>query len=161
METDTGPAVTAPGRGLDSLAFACTAIVVADLDRSVGWYESILGFICTARMRIDGATVALLEGAGTQLELIQGDAPSVSTEPSLFADPPDHLLPIGNKFLVFAVENSNARPISSNRGVYRSSGAAKPLPPVYFQRRSVTSKATSFTSLRIDDVVDRANAATC
>lgn len=39
------------------------------------------------------------------MELIQGDAPSVSMEPSLFADPPDHLLPIGNKFLVFAVEN--------------------------------------------------------
>jgi catechol-2,3-dioxygenase len=47
METDSqqlGAAVSAPGRGLDSLAFACTTIVVADLDRSSQWYESVLGF---------------------------------------------------------------------------------------------------------------------
>jgi hypothetical protein len=47
----------------------------------------------------------LLEGAGTQLELIEGDGPTVSTEPSLCADPPHHLLPKGNKFLAFAVED--------------------------------------------------------
>jgi len=98
-------AVSARGRGLDSLAFACTTIVVADLDRSVRWYEDVLGFTEQARVRIDGSNVALLEGAGTQLELIEGDGPSVSTEPSLSADPPHHLLPTGNKFLVFAVED--------------------------------------------------------
>ncbi|MDT5212211.1 MAG: glyoxylase family protein [Mycobacterium sp.] len=64
-----------------------------------------LGFTEHARVRIDGANVVLLEGAGTQLELIESDGPSVSTEPSLFADPPHHLLPKGNKFLVFAVED--------------------------------------------------------
>jgi catechol 2,3-dioxygenase-like lactoylglutathione lyase family enzyme len=108
MTTDSqqhGAPETGPGRGLDSLVFACTTIVVADLGRCVQWYEDMLGFTLQARIRIDGANVALLEGAGTQLELIEGDRPSVSTDPSLFADPPDHLLPTGNKFLVFAVED--------------------------------------------------------
>jgi len=108
MTTDSpqpGAAVSAPGRGLDSLAFACTVIVVADLDRSQQWYQGILGFTELARVRIDGANVVLLEGAGTQLELIEGDGPTVSTEPSLCADPPHHLLPRGNKFLAFAVDD--------------------------------------------------------
>jgi catechol 2,3-dioxygenase-like lactoylglutathione lyase family enzyme len=102
---DLDAALSAPGSGLDSLAFACTVIVVADLDRSSQWYQSILGFTEHARVRIDGANVVLLEGAGTQLELIEGDGPTVSTEPSLCADPPHHLLPKGNKFLAFAVKD--------------------------------------------------------
>jgi catechol 2,3-dioxygenase-like lactoylglutathione lyase family enzyme len=98
-------AVSAQGRGLDSLAFACTVVVVADLDRSAQWYQSVLGFTEHARVRIDGANVVLLTGAGTQLELIEGDGPTVTTEPSLCAEPPHHLLPKGNKFLAFAVED--------------------------------------------------------
>jgi catechol 2,3-dioxygenase-like lactoylglutathione lyase family enzyme len=98
-------AVSAPGRGLDSLTYACTVIVVADIDRSSQWYQNILGFTEHTRVRIDGANVVLLQGAGTQLELIEGDGPTVSTEPSLCADPPHHLLPKGNKFLAFAVED--------------------------------------------------------
>lgn len=108
MTTDSqhlDAAVSAPGRGLDSLTFACTVIVVDDLDRCVLWYENVFNFTEQARVRIDGANVVLLEGAGTQLELIQGDGPTVSTEPSLCADPPHHLLPKGNKFLAFAVED--------------------------------------------------------
>ena len=108
MTTDSqypDAAVSPPGRGLDSLAFACTVVVVADLDRCVLWYERVFGFTEQARVRIDGADVVLLQGAGTQLELIEGDGPTVSTEPSLCADPPDHLLPKGNKFLAFAVED--------------------------------------------------------
>ena len=90
MTTDSqqlDAAMSAPGRGLDSLAYACTVIVVADLDRSSQWYKSVLGFTEHARVGIDGANVVLLEGAGTQLELIEGDGPTVSTEPSLCADP--------------------------------------------------------------------------
>jgi len=108
MATDSqqlDAAVSAPGPGLDSLTFACTVIVVADLDRSSQWYQSVLGFTEHMRVRIDGANVVLLEGAGTQLELIQGDGLTVSTEPSLCADPPHHLLPKGNKFLAFAVDD--------------------------------------------------------
>jgi catechol 2,3-dioxygenase-like lactoylglutathione lyase family enzyme len=107
MHSRTEPSVitASPGRGLESLTFACTAIAVIDLDRAIDWYGSILGFTTLARIPIEGATVALLEGAGTQLEFLQRNEPSVSTEPSLFADPPDHLLPAGNKFLVFRVDD--------------------------------------------------------
>src|SRR3981189_832699 len=107
MATDSqqlDAAVGASGAGLDSLAFACTVIVVADIDRSSQWYQRVLGFTEHARVRIDGANVVLLQGAGTQLELIEGDGPTVSTEPSLCADPPHHLLPKGNKFLAFDVD---------------------------------------------------------
>ena len=97
------PATAAPGGGLGSLTYACTAVVVADLDRAVEWYRRYLGFSECARMRIAGANVALLEGAGTQLEFLQYDEGSVTTEPSLFAEPPEHLRPRGNKFLVFTV----------------------------------------------------------
>jgi catechol 2,3-dioxygenase-like lactoylglutathione lyase family enzyme len=55
MQTDTGPAATEPSQGQERRL--CTAIVVADLARFVGWYESILGFTCTARMSIHEATV--------------------------------------------------------------------------------------------------------
>jgi catechol 2,3-dioxygenase-like lactoylglutathione lyase family enzyme len=108
MQTNTvghGAAATAPEGGLGSLTYACTAIVVTDLDRAIEWYGHYLGFSERARMRIDGANVALLEGAGAQLEFLQYDDGSVTTEPSLFAEPPEHLRPRGNKFLVFTVEN--------------------------------------------------------
>ena len=106
MQANTaGESATAAGGGLGSLTYTCTAVVVADLDRAIEWYGHHLGFSERARMRIDGANVALLEGAGTQLEFLQYDDGSVTTEPSLFAEPPEHLRPRGNKFLVFTVEN--------------------------------------------------------
>jgi catechol 2,3-dioxygenase-like lactoylglutathione lyase family enzyme len=108
MQTNTvGDSATATtsGHGLESLTYTCTAVVVADLDRAIEWYGHYLGFSERARMRIDGANVALLEGAGTQLEFLQYDDGSVTTEPSLFAEPPEHLRPMGNKFLVFTVED--------------------------------------------------------
>lgn len=98
METDTvGDAATATattlGGGLESLTYACTAVVVADLDRAIEWYGRYLGFTESARTRIDGANVALLKGAGTQLEVLQYDDGSVTTVPSLFAELPEHLAP--------------------------------------------------------------------
>jgi hypothetical protein len=50
------------GGGLDSLAYACTTIVVADLDRCPQWYESVLGF--TERNRRRNACQQLLFLAG-------------------------------------------------------------------------------------------------
>jgi catechol 2,3-dioxygenase-like lactoylglutathione lyase family enzyme len=107
MENRTEASGVAPsaGHGLESLTFACTAIAVADLDRAAQWYRNVFGFTDAALISIHGARVALLKGAGTELELIENDGPHLSTEPSLFADPPDHLVPTGNKFLVFAVED--------------------------------------------------------
>ena len=54
MATDSqqlDAAVGASGAGLDSLAFACTVIVVADIDRSSQWYQRVLGFTEHARVR--------------------------------------------------------------------------------------------------------------
>ena len=70
-QTDTvGDGATAAGGGLESLTYANTAVVVANLDRVIQWYGRHLGFTERARVRIlDGANVALLEGAGTQLKL--------------------------------------------------------------------------------------------
>jgi catechol 2,3-dioxygenase-like lactoylglutathione lyase family enzyme len=84
MQTDTvGDGATAAGGGLESLTYANTAVVVTDLDRAIEWYGRHLGFTERARVRIDGANVALLEGAGTQLEFLQYDDGSVTTVPSL------------------------------------------------------------------------------
>jgi hypothetical protein len=64
LQTNTvGDGATAAGGGLESLTSANTAVVVVDLDRAIQWYGRYLGF--TERVRIDGANVALLEGAGT------------------------------------------------------------------------------------------------
>jgi catechol 2,3-dioxygenase-like lactoylglutathione lyase family enzyme len=93
------------GHGLASIMYNSVAIVVVDLDRSSQWYQTVLGLQETVRLVIPGATVALLDGAATRVELICGDQPSVAAVPSLFADPPDHLLPIGNKFLVLDVDD--------------------------------------------------------
>jgi catechol 2,3-dioxygenase-like lactoylglutathione lyase family enzyme len=96
---------SASGDGLSSMSYMCIAVVVADLERSIEWYGHILGFAESARIRIDGASVALLEGCGTLLEFLQYDERSVTTVPSLFAEPPEHLRPVGNKFLVFTVND--------------------------------------------------------
>jgi catechol 2,3-dioxygenase-like lactoylglutathione lyase family enzyme len=96
---------SAPRDGLSSMSYMCIAVVVADLERSIEWYGRVLGFAESARIRIDGANVALLEGCGTLLEFLQYDERSVTTVPSLFAEPPEHLRPVGNKFLVFKVND--------------------------------------------------------
>jgi len=93
--------------GVASLTLHNLATTVSDLDTAVAWYEDMLGFVCEVRMPIPEGEVAILQGAGVQFELL---APSSMAETplrfaALFADPPNHLLPIGNKFLVFQVDD--------------------------------------------------------
>jgi len=91
--------------GLASLGFHNVATVVADMDKSIAWYCDVLGFALDARMDIAEGEVAILSGAGTHLELLCGsamDEPAIRLE-ELFAEPPRHILPIGNKALVFDV----------------------------------------------------------
>jgi catechol 2,3-dioxygenase-like lactoylglutathione lyase family enzyme len=97
----------ASGGGLTSLTLHNLATVVADLDAACEWYERVLGFSCELRTEIAEGDVAVLAGAGMRLELL---TPSRMEEPPtrldpLFADPPGHLLAIGNKFLVFEVDD--------------------------------------------------------
>jgi catechol 2,3-dioxygenase-like lactoylglutathione lyase family enzyme len=96
------------GGGLASLALHNVATVVSDLEAAIAWYERVLGFRYTTRTEIAGGAgeVAFLSGAGVQLELLASGLPEppVRLEP-LFAEPPRHLLPIANKFLVFEVDD--------------------------------------------------------
>jgi catechol 2,3-dioxygenase-like lactoylglutathione lyase family enzyme len=95
------------GGGLASLTLHNLATVVSDMDAAIEWYERVLGFRLAARADIAEGEVVLLVGAGTQLELAHPsrlDQPQVRLAP-LFADPPRHVLPIGNKFLVFEVDD--------------------------------------------------------
>jgi methylmalonyl-CoA/ethylmalonyl-CoA epimerase len=93
--------------GLTSLTLHNLATVVSDLDVAVDWYQRVLGFSCQARIDIAEGEVAVLSGAGVQLELLtpsRMDEAPVRLD-ALFAPPPRHLLAIGNKFLVFEVDD--------------------------------------------------------
>jgi catechol 2,3-dioxygenase-like lactoylglutathione lyase family enzyme len=81
--------------------------VVSDLDAAIAWYERVLGFRLEVRGDIAEGQVALLRGADVHLELLDSshmDEPPVRLDP-LFADPPGHLLALGNQFLVFTVDD--------------------------------------------------------
>jgi len=95
------------GSGLASLRLHNLAVTVADLDASIRWYERVLGFACEARVEIAEGEVAVLGGAGVRLELLM--ASHLAEQPvrleQLFAEPPGHLLVIGNKFVVFEVDD--------------------------------------------------------
>ncbi|CAM5378996.1 VOC family protein [Streptomyces viridochromogenes] len=78
---------------------------VSDLDASIAWWRRVFGLTLLAKSRFEaiGADVAFLEGPGFRLELLQ-PADGVRV-PELMADPPDHVRAIGNKALVFRVED--------------------------------------------------------
>jgi catechol 2,3-dioxygenase-like lactoylglutathione lyase family enzyme len=81
------------------------AVSVSDLDSSVAWWARIFGLQVAARSRFEtiNADVAFMKGAGFQLELLQ--VPGCFRIDELFADPPEHVLPIGAKSLVFQVDD--------------------------------------------------------
>ncbi|MFF4554373.1 VOC family protein [Streptomyces sp. NPDC001422] len=81
---------------------------VTDIDASVEWWTRIFGLKEVARSRFEaiGAEVAFMEGPGFRLELLQ---PSDGFQlPELTADPPGHVQLIGNKALVFKVDDLSA-----------------------------------------------------
>lgn len=92
--------------GLATASFYNVAIVVSSIDRAVEWYGRVFGFVEQARGPIAEGTVALLNGAGVTLEILEWGLEEEPIRPEvLFADPPYHLLPVGNKILVFNVDD--------------------------------------------------------
>ncbi|MET7741873.1 VOC family protein [Streptomyces sp. NPDC005385] len=93
--------------GQPSFAYSLhnVTISVSDLDASIAWWHRVFGLTLLAKSRFDaiGADVAFLEGPGFRLELLQ-PADGIRI-PELTAEPPAHVRPIGNKALVFRVED--------------------------------------------------------
>ena len=109
MSSDTTPAAPSLQASLASISFYAVATVVSNLDDAIDWYQRVLGFTEEARGPIAEGEVALLEGGGVTLELLECRLPESSVRlDELFADPPLHVLPIGNKFLVFDVDDLTA-----------------------------------------------------
>lgn len=102
--------VQAATTGLATLALYNIAFTVADLDQAVSWYTDILGFRLINRSVFEipagSATVAIMEGAGIRLELLH--VPGGKKIEEMFAPVPMHLIPIGNKVIVFQVDDLKA-----------------------------------------------------
>jgi catechol 2,3-dioxygenase-like lactoylglutathione lyase family enzyme len=95
--------------GLATASFYNVAIVVSSIDRAVEWYGRVFGFVEQARGPIAEGTVALMNGCGVTLEILEWGLEEEPIRPAvLFADPPYHLLPVGNKILVFNVDDLSA-----------------------------------------------------
>jgi catechol 2,3-dioxygenase-like lactoylglutathione lyase family enzyme len=93
--------------GLKSLSLYNIAFTVSDLEKSIFWYSNILNFNLFSKQSFETpagkAEVAMLEGAGIKIELLK--FPNAKRIEELFAPAPLHLIPIGNKAIVFQVEN--------------------------------------------------------
>ena len=93
--------------GLASLGLYDIAFTVSDIDKAIAWYTNTLNFKLINRSTFDmptgNATAAIMEGAGIRLELLR--VPGRKRIEEMFAPAPMHLIPIGNKAIVFQVED--------------------------------------------------------
>lgn len=93
--------------GLKSLSLYNIAFTVSDIEKSIFWYSEILNFNLLSKQSFEIPTgkveAAILEGAGIKIELLK--FPNGKRIEELFAPAPMHLIPIGNKAIVFQVEN--------------------------------------------------------
>jgi catechol 2,3-dioxygenase-like lactoylglutathione lyase family enzyme len=89
--------------GLQSLSFHNLAFTVSDIEKTIHWYETTLGFQVLHRTTFPaiGAQVAFIQRANIRLEVLQAQGGFRLEE--MFAEAPNHLLPIGNKTLVLQV----------------------------------------------------------
>lgn len=81
-----------------TLRFYSFVLAVADLDAMRGWYGRVLGMaeMLAGESAADGTRFAMLEGAGTRIELVERHGAVV---PATMPDPPTHLDETGWKTL--------------------------------------------------------------
>jgi glyoxylase I family protein len=77
------------------LRFYSIVLAVADLSLMQGWYARVLGFAerLSGASEADGTAFAVMDGAGTCIELVAGGggAPAPPTETTPHPEPPTHL----------------------------------------------------------------------
>lgn len=85
--------------GLATISLYNVAFTVADLDQSITWYKNIFGFELISRVTFSipsgSAETAIIRSGELRLELLQVENAKRIEE--LFAEAPNHLIPIGNK----------------------------------------------------------------
>lgn len=93
--------------GMASLSLYDVAFTVGNLRASVEWYTRILNFTLASESTFDlpggQASAAIMHGAGIKLEMLH--IPGGKRIEEMFAPVPLHLILIGNKAVVFQVEN--------------------------------------------------------
>lgn len=94
-----------PEDGLTSISLYNVAFTVTDIEKSIEWYKNVLGFELknksTFTLPTGSANAAILALGDLKLELLQ--VPGGKKIPEMFAAVPLHLIPIGNKAIVFQV----------------------------------------------------------
>ncbi|MRX08607.1 VOC family protein [Pseudoduganella sp. FT25W] len=93
---------------MNGLTLNNVAIAVGDLPKMIAWYERVLGLTAAERGRFGavGADYAMMEGAGTRIELVT--LGGTSTTPVDRTAPPSHLSVLGYKALVFDTQDLTA-----------------------------------------------------
>ncbi|SFI05225.1 VOC family protein [Halpernia frigidisoli] len=95
--------------GLKSISLYNIAFTVENIDASIKWYKDVLGFELKNKSKFSlpsgSADIAILKLGDLNLELLQ--VPNSKKIPEMFADVPMHLIPIGNKVIVFQVTDLN------------------------------------------------------
>ncbi|MGY4384688.1 catechol 2,3-dioxygenase-like lactoylglutathione lyase family enzyme [Pedobacter sp. UYP24] len=91
--------------GLKSISLYNIAFTVQNINDSIKWYKDVLGFQLknksTFSLPSGSADIAILKLGDLKLEILQ--VPNSKKIPEMFADVPMHLIPIGNKVIVFQV----------------------------------------------------------
>jgi glyoxylase I family protein len=114
----------AHGLRLDNFALA-----VGDLERMIGWYETVLGFVVAERGRFDavGADYAMLDAGGLRLELVS--RAGIASRPVDRTPPPAHLNVLGWKALVLRTDGLTATTARLNEHRVETVWANQPLTP--------------------------------
>ncbi|ACD15845.1 VOC family protein [Paraburkholderia phytofirmans] len=100
MQDSSGARPPVPGLRLDNVALA-----TGDLNASIAWYETVLGFTVIERGRFDavGADFAMIEAAGVRIELVS--RPYAEHQRVDRTAPPHHLDVLGYKAIVFETDD--------------------------------------------------------